>query len=196
MKINKFFCHQVSFEQKNQKKSKLSNEKESESLNLFKSAKIFVIDAGLGKTRGDLFRKQLGKHGAEICKDYTDMCSHVVVDESVTPSRICAILDTEKPPDIFSTKVVLSTWVTDCLKQKKTLDVSEYLVDFSSVNKKETKLDNDQCTSTDAREPGLNHPSTSSDNTGHVTSGDKEAAEFESKLPKVGVMWRGTKKVL
>ena len=162
---------------------------------LFNNTKIFVIDAGLGKTRAEMFRKQLSKQGAEICKTYSDLCTHVIVDASVTPSRICALLGIDKPPDIFSTKVVQSSWVSECLKCKQILDVSEYLVDFSGFNKTGSATASVECGSKeDKLNEDLNMPSTSGGQS-HVTSGDKDANDTEKKLPKVGVMWRGSKKV-
>lgn len=149
----------------------------------FHGLQVFVIDAGIGKTRASMFKKQLQKYGSCVQECYSQKADLVLVDETVTPKRICTILGLSGMPNIFEVKVVKLSWVTACLKNKQRLSFADYLVDFTSINKSDEKTKTVSESETEEKTADQAH------------SAQTSSEEKDNKLPKVGGMWKSHKKV-
>ncbi|XP_064631460.1 DNA polymerase lambda-like [Lineus longissimus] len=90
---------------------------------IFCGLNIFILEAGIGKTRRDLFGKQIKKNGGDFIAKYSNSVSlsHIVVDEKMDYDRMCNILKVDVVPEAIV--VVKSTWISSCLKVKKLMSV-------------------------------------------------------------------------
>ena len=97
---------------------------------IFSGFSIYVLPAGLGKARVDIFTKQLSKNGAEIEQKCSTPTTHVIVDEAMTSVRFLNItkLDAHffNKTDGSSPVVVKANWLSTCLSEGKLLGTDEY----------------------------------------------------------------------
>ena len=96
-------------------------------LNIMDGIRAYIMEAGIGKVRSDIFRKQIRNLGG-ITKDVPDLndVTHVVVDEKMDVGRLCRILKLANPIDISRVKVVNSLWLSECIKTKKLVDTQAF----------------------------------------------------------------------
>ena len=77
----------------------------------------YILQAGLGKARSEIFQKQMSKFGAEVLTEWKkDKCTHLIVDEFMDGKRLMRILKIEKPP--LSTEVLKASWLSLSLSAK------------------------------------------------------------------------------
>lgn len=106
---------------------------------LFSGYQIFVLSAGLGKARTDIFKKQLSKYGADVCEKFSSKVSYIIVDEAMTSERFLKI--TKLSADEFASAhpvVVKANWLSTCLSEERLVNTSEFelFIDFSSKSDK------------------------------------------------------------
>ncbi|XP_072177426.1 DNA polymerase lambda-like isoform X1 [Diadema setosum] len=106
-----------------------TSDKTSASLSgIFCGIKVFVLQAGLGKARTDLFKKQLNKHGAQVQMAIGDGTTHVIVDEEMTHPRFCRIMkyEEDKVPKHF--QIIKAKWLSSCLSENLLVDAEEFIL--------------------------------------------------------------------
>lgn len=98
--------------------------------------KAYIVPTGIGKTRCDLFKRQLINNGGEACTEYIPgHVTHVVIDEKIDVERLCRIMEWESPPNPANCKIVRSLWLSHCLRDKHLIDPSSYELDASRYTK-------------------------------------------------------------
>lgn len=102
---------------------------------IFSGYQIFVLSAGLGKARTDIFNKQLSKQGAEVCQRYNQSVSFVIVDEKMTSERFLKITNVSQDDFTSGNAVVVkANWLSMCLSEEKVINTSEFelFIDFKT----------------------------------------------------------------
>lgn len=85
---------------------------------------LFILQAGIGKARTDLFHKQVQKHHGLISTEYDSSVTHIICDERMDYSRLCKILKVDSVPDHVI--IVKSLWLSKCLKELSLVPVDGY----------------------------------------------------------------------
>lgn len=141
---------------------------------IFSGLSVFMLQAGLGKARTDIFKKQLVKHGAVVKHAIDDQTSHVIVDEEMTFPRFCRIMKYEESQVPDRLKIIKARWLSSCLSESSLIDLEEFILapvrsekfKLFMPPKEETKSKSEDVESSDGKpEPlkvqGSNMPGTS-----------------------------------
>uniref|UniRef100_A0A8W8IEU7 BRCT domain-containing protein n=1 Tax=Magallana gigas TaxID=29159 RepID=A0A8W8IEU7_MAGGI len=100
------------------------------------------------KARCDIFRRQTERFGGTLVSGIEDLgaddagSGSVVVDDKMEADRMCRLLKIDHPPPYV--KVVKSSWLSACIKQKQLVDSVAYELDvswLSRTRKHENKSD-------------------------------------------------------
>ena len=92
----------------------------------------YILQAGLGKARSEIFQKQMSKFGAEVLTEWNkDKCTHLIVDELMDGKRLMRILKIEKPP--LTTEVLKASWLSLSLSESKQVPTDDHKVQFPVV---------------------------------------------------------------
>lgn len=92
-----------------------------------KSLKIFIVQAGIGKSRTDLFKKQIKNLGVTFFDTFDkEKVTHVVVDEKMDVERLVRILKLDSLAELNKVKVVKSLWLSACIKNKEYMNTKEF----------------------------------------------------------------------
>ena len=164
------------------------------------NVKAFILSAGIGKVRIDLFRKQMLSNGATFIDKYEEQSlTHVIVDEKMEIDRMCRILKIDQPPNPDKVTVVKSLWLSSCLKNKSQVVEGPFQLDTKTyIHKKslpETKSLGEQSSSvpsTSRQGPEVTNAALKSE--GGTDEVKSEKDNGENKYRKVGVMWGHTQK--
>ncbi|XP_062608658.1 DNA polymerase lambda-like [Saccostrea cucullata] len=116
----------------------------NDSQKFFKDIKIFILSAGIEKARCDIFRKQSEKYGGVLLSGVgeNDKPDYIVVDEKMELDRMCRLLKIDQP--LAGVKVVKTSWLSDCIKQKQCVDSTSYELDLSPlIRKRKQEFEND-----------------------------------------------------
>ena len=98
-----------------------------------KKPTIFVVQAGIGKSRSELFQKQIQNLGGECCNNFDiKNVTHVVVDEKMDLERLCRILKISLE-DMSAMKIVKSLWLSASISHKSFIDTNEYEIAHTSL---------------------------------------------------------------
>ncbi|XP_043912284.1 DNA polymerase lambda isoform X2 [Protopterus annectens] len=87
---------------------------------------IFIIKAGIGKARVEIFEKQIIQNGGHIVDTFSPVVTHVIVDDRMDCDRALRLLKTEKlTPEV---ELVKSAWLSLCISEKRLLNTTGYSV--------------------------------------------------------------------
>eukprot|EP00057_Strongylocentrotus_purpuratus_P020239 XP_011674713.1 PREDICTED: DNA polymerase lambda [Strongylocentrotus purpuratus] len=141
---------------------------------IFSGLSVFMLQAGLGKARTDIFKKQLVKHGAVVKPAIDDQTTHVIVDEEMTFPRFCRIMKYEESQVPDRLMIIKARWLSSCLSEALLVDFEEFILapvrsekfKLFTPPKEETKSKSEDVESSDGKlEPlevqGSNMPGTS-----------------------------------
>ena len=158
---------------------------------------MYILQAGIGKTRADLFQKQLKHYGGTVLTTYDPgNTTHVLVDEKMDTQRMCRIMKLNKPPCREDVCIVKSLWLSSCLKMKKLVDTNTFELDLSAF--KESK------SNTGGKHPGGNTQSDEKPTQQSCSHQNTSAAAVPStskevmcandnnevrRVPKIGIMF-------
>lgn len=79
---------------------------------------LCVVQTKIGKTRRNLFEKNITKFGGSVVDDYKDdSITHFIVDEELDYEKLKRITKLE----VINKPILKSTWLSECIK-KKTLE--------------------------------------------------------------------------
>ncbi|KAM3864568.1 DNA polymerase lambda [Diretmus argenteus] len=100
--------------------------------NTFKGITAYILPAGIGNTRCQIFQRQIHQNGGQtessLCPDVT----HIVVDDSMDSDRVLRLLKVDCLPS--AVQLVKCTWLSSCITEKRLLDVADYsLLSFNRV---------------------------------------------------------------
>ncbi|KAI8492723.1 hypothetical protein Bbelb_293200 [Branchiostoma belcheri] len=184
------------------KKSELASGKASSSFDpnvpqIFQDVRAFLLPAGLGKARMDIFKRQIPRFGGDLHGKIIDNTSHIVVDDNMDYDRLCRILKVEKPPD--NATVVQGNWVSDCIERRTLLEADEYAIKApASVipQKKGTSKDEKDVSQSEGRSQAASQSDVAIqkvDDVGEKDSGVESAASSQPSPAKDAWWWRKNK---
>ncbi|KAA0722256.1 DNA polymerase lambda [Triplophysa tibetana] len=97
---------------------------ESKSDTVFKGVTVYILPAGIGKARCEIFHRQIIQNGGNSTSIFSLICTHVVVDDSVNCERALRLLKFERlPPGV---QLVKCTWLSACINEKRLLGSEDY----------------------------------------------------------------------
>uniref|UniRef100_A0A9J8BNJ7 DNA-directed DNA polymerase n=1 Tax=Cyprinus carpio carpio TaxID=630221 RepID=A0A9J8BNJ7_CYPCA len=91
---------------------------------VFQGTKIYIVPAGIGKSRCDIFHRQVIQNGGEVVSTFSPSCTHVIVDDSVDCKRALRLLRVERLPS--AVHLVKCTWLSACISEKSLLAPLDY----------------------------------------------------------------------
>ncbi len=103
----------------------------------FEGLTIFVLQAGIGKARCDIFRKQIQNNGGLFMGMFDKETTHLVVDEKMESDRMCRIMKIDRPPE--NVIIVKSLWLSACLKEKTNVDPVPFKLKIETPKPKHSK---------------------------------------------------------
>ncbi|XP_078421143.1 DNA polymerase lambda [Cetorhinus maximus] len=87
---------------------------------------VYILQAGIGKARTEIFRKQIIRNGGEVSLAFSPAITHVIIDDGMDCERAFRLLKLEVlPPNV---QLVQSTWLSLCLSEKRILSTAGYSV--------------------------------------------------------------------
>ncbi|KAK3096066.1 hypothetical protein FSP39_022699 [Pinctada imbricata] len=101
----------------------------------------YFLNAGIEKARLQIFKSQLSKFGGNVHEDVKSNTSHIIVSESMDGERLLKLMKWEEPPN--NVHIVKSTWLSSCLKEKKIIDVTDYVL-IIKINRKRKHSSSDE----------------------------------------------------
>ena len=104
--------------------------------------KLYIVCAGIGKTRVELFRKQLEKYGGEYIQTFhVRDTTHILVDEKMDIDRMCRIMKIDDSTILKNICIVKSIWLSSCLKTKICIDTTSYLLTVPITGNSSSSVD-------------------------------------------------------
>lgn len=104
--------------------------------NTFNGITVYILPAGIGNARYQIFQQQIQKNGGETESSLCPSITHVVVDDSMDLDRALRLLKVDCMPS--GVHLVKCTWLSLCISQKRLLEVDEHSLLLPS-NKSETE---------------------------------------------------------
>ena len=180
-----------------------SNIAHNDTCKLFlRGVRMYILVAGIGKIRAELFHKQLEMYGGDVSTTYAPgpaNTTHILVDEKMDAQRMCRIMKLDKPPHPDDVVIVTSLWLSSCLKTKERVSTEKFQLDLNSfesvfksnlhnnnppMNKEQRKCYNKE----QKAAPRLSIPQNSRAAAVPSTSTENNT-EVWRKVPKVGMMF-------
>lgn len=92
--------------------------------NIFNSVTVFILAAGIGNARSQIFQRQIHQNGGQTESSLCPSVTHVVVDDSMDLDRALRLLKVNCLPS--GVQLVKCTWLSSCISEKQLLDVGSY----------------------------------------------------------------------
>nr|XP_056705494.1 DNA polymerase lambda isoform X2 [Euleptes europaea] len=84
----------------------------------------YVLQAGMGQARAEIFRKQIIHNGGSVCSQLSSDVTHIILDEGMDCDRAFRLLKLAKlPPGL---QLVKASWLSSCVAEQKMLSTSGY----------------------------------------------------------------------
>ncbi|XP_066475754.1 DNA polymerase lambda [Tiliqua scincoides] len=84
----------------------------------------YVLQAGMGLARAEIFRKQIFQNGGTVCSQLLPNVTHVIVDEGMDCDRAFRLLKLTKLPQ--GLQLVKASWLSACLVAQQVLSSTGY----------------------------------------------------------------------
>lgn len=105
----------------------------------FKGYVICVVQTKIGKTRKNLFEKNIVKFGGSTTNDYKEnSITHFVVDEEIDYEKLKRITKLE----VINKPILKCMWLSECIKKKSSEPIFSYQI--AKVNENFDASDNDE----------------------------------------------------
>ncbi|XP_068448511.1 DNA polymerase lambda-like [Clinocottus analis] len=92
--------------------------------NTFHGVTVFLLPAGIGNARCQIFQRQIQQNGGQTEISLCASVTHVVVDDNMNRDRALRLLKVDcMPPGV---KLVKCIWLSLCISEKQLLDVDDY----------------------------------------------------------------------
>ncbi|XP_038678009.1 DNA polymerase lambda isoform X2 [Scyliorhinus canicula] len=86
----------------------------------------YIVQAGIGKARTEIFRKQIVQNGGDVNLAFCPAITHVIIDDGMDCERAFRLLKLKVlPPNV---QLVRSTWLSLCIAEKRVLSTAGYSV--------------------------------------------------------------------
>ncbi|XP_056136001.1 DNA polymerase lambda [Lampris incognitus] len=90
----------------------------------FKGVTVFILPAGIGNSRCQIFQRQIHQNGGQTEKSFCQNVTHVVVDDNMDSDRALRLLKVDcLSPAIH---LVKCTWLSSCITENRLLDTAGY----------------------------------------------------------------------
>ncbi|XP_060097789.1 DNA polymerase lambda isoform X2 [Heteronotia binoei] len=105
----------------------------------------YVLQAGMGQARAEIFRKQIIHNGGRVCSQLSSDITHVILDEGMDCDRAFRLLRLAKlPPGL---QLVKASWLSSCVTEQKMLSTTGYslfipdrYLDVSDLSKRQSQF--------------------------------------------------------
>lgn len=91
-----------------------------------KPVTAYVLQAGIGQARAEIFRKQIVQNGGHVCDHLSSEVTHVIVAEDMDCDRSFRLLKLAKLPS--GLQLVKASWLSACLRDQELLSTTGYRV--------------------------------------------------------------------
>ncbi|XP_077679448.1 DNA polymerase lambda isoform X3 [Eretmochelys imbricata] len=91
-----------------------------------KPVTAYVLPAGIGQARAEIFHKQIVQKGGRVCNQLSSEVTHVIVAEDMDCDRAFRLLRLAKLP--LGTQLVKAAWLSLCIREQKLLDTTGYSI--------------------------------------------------------------------
>ncbi|KAM9132798.1 DNA polymerase lambda isoform 1-T2 [Pangshura tecta] len=86
----------------------------------------YVLPAGIGRARAEIFHTQIAQKGGRVCSQLSSEVTHVIVAEDMDCDRAFRLLRLARlPPGI---QLVKAAWLSLCIREQKLLDTTGYSI--------------------------------------------------------------------
>lgn len=92
--------------------------------NTFNGVTVYILPAGIGNARCQIFQKQIQQNGGQTENSLCPGVTHVVVDDNMDSDRALRLLKVDRMPS--GVHLVKCTWLSLCISEKQLLDVASY----------------------------------------------------------------------
>ncbi|XP_027623192.1 DNA polymerase lambda isoform X2 [Tupaia chinensis] len=101
-------------------------EKEEDSGEWLSPLRAHVVPTGIGRTRAELFEKQIVQHGGQICPAQAPGVTYIVADEGMDCERTLRLLKLPRLPP--GAQLVKSAWLSLCLQDRRLVDTAGFSI--------------------------------------------------------------------
>nr|XP_005023247.3 DNA polymerase lambda isoform X1 [Anas platyrhynchos] len=91
-----------------------------------KPVTAYVLQAGIGQARAEIFRKQIVQNGGHVCDHLSSEVTHVIVAEDMDCDRSFRLLKLAKLPS--GLQLVKASWLSACIRDQELLSTTGYRV--------------------------------------------------------------------
>ncbi|XP_069756472.1 DNA polymerase lambda isoform X4 [Narcine bancroftii] len=85
-----------------------------------------IIQAGIGKTRTEIFQKQIAQNGGKVSLAFSPAVTHVIVDDAMGCDRALRLLKLQRlPPNV---QLVHSAWLSLCISERRLLSTAGHSI--------------------------------------------------------------------
>ncbi|XP_053713943.1 DNA polymerase lambda-like isoform X2 [Synchiropus splendidus] len=91
---------------------------------IFNDVNIFILPAGIGSARCQIFQRQIQQNGGQIESSLCPGVTHVVVDDTMDCERALRLLKVDRMPS--GVQLVKCSWLSSCISEKHLLDVDSH----------------------------------------------------------------------
>lgn len=84
----------------------------------------YVLQAGMGQARAEIFRKQILHNGGRVCSQLSSDTTHVILDEGMDCDRAFRLLRLTKLPR--GLQLVKASWLSSCVAEQKMVNTTGY----------------------------------------------------------------------
>ena len=96
----------------------------SASGNTFNGVTVYILPAGIGNARCQIFQRQIQQNGGQTESSLCPGVTHVVVDDNMDSDRALRLLKVDRMPS--GVQLMKCTWLSLCISEKQLLDVTSY----------------------------------------------------------------------
>ncbi|NXJ73527.1 DPOLL polymerase, partial [Trogon melanurus] len=89
-----------------------------------KPVTAYVLQAGVGQARAEIFHKQIVQNGGVVCKQLSSEVTHVIMAEDMDCDRAFRLLKLTKLPS--GLQLVKASWLSACIRDQKLLSTTGY----------------------------------------------------------------------
>uniref|UniRef100_A0A3P9K3W8 DNA polymerase lambda n=1 Tax=Oryzias latipes TaxID=8090 RepID=A0A3P9K3W8_ORYLA len=103
---------------------KKPDEIEVKGVNPFSRVTVYLLPAGIGNARCQIFQRQIQQMGGQLESSLCAAVTHVVVDDSMDGDRALRLLKVDGLPS--GVHLVKCSWLSMCISERKLLDIDGY----------------------------------------------------------------------
>ncbi|XP_048843754.1 DNA polymerase lambda [Brienomyrus brachyistius] len=111
--------------------------------NFLSGVKIYILSAGIGSARCNIFEKQITQNGGLSERAFCPTVTHVIVDDSMDRDRALRLLKMDRLP--VSIQLVKSSWLSQCISEKKLIDIANYSLSIPDGYLETQRTEDDAC---------------------------------------------------